>query len=244
MKSIRRTIYTIVSKPIDRTQFLLGKYFGLLLTIYVNVAIMTLFFFTAIYFYNAIDPKVLQVHYDELAKSGFDLRSFSMTQYYITSFIGALGKSFATMTGLYQNPLTEHLMKVILLNGFELAIIVSFAVLFSSFSTPILSAFLTLMTFLAGRGNDDIFRYALKLETKITNLAATGGADTATTIKYYMAWLISHLMPNLSIFHRVHDAIYEADGVQIHFVDILYGFCYPAAILIIASMIFRQRNFK
>ncbi|MFH0793744.1 MAG: ABC transporter permease subunit, partial [bacterium] len=28
----KKTIYTIVSKPIDRHQFLLGKYFGLLLT--------------------------------------------------------------------------------------------------------------------------------------------------------------------------------------------------------------------
>lgn len=37
----RRTIYTIISKPIHRFQFILGKYLGLCLTLFVNVAIMT-----------------------------------------------------------------------------------------------------------------------------------------------------------------------------------------------------------
>jgi ABC-type transport system involved in multi-copper enzyme maturation permease subunit len=37
----RRTIYTIISKPIHRSQFVLGKYLGLVLTLFVNVIIMT-----------------------------------------------------------------------------------------------------------------------------------------------------------------------------------------------------------
>ncbi|MFQ5848825.1 MAG: ABC transporter permease [Candidatus Methylomirabilales bacterium] len=37
----RRTIYTVISKPIHRGQFILGKYLGLILTLFVNVAIMT-----------------------------------------------------------------------------------------------------------------------------------------------------------------------------------------------------------
>jgi ABC-type transport system involved in multi-copper enzyme maturation permease subunit len=37
----RRTIYTLVSKPIRRHQFLLGKYLGILQTLFVEVAIMT-----------------------------------------------------------------------------------------------------------------------------------------------------------------------------------------------------------
>jgi len=36
----RRTIYTILSKPMTRAEFLLGKYFGLVLTIWIQVAIM------------------------------------------------------------------------------------------------------------------------------------------------------------------------------------------------------------
>ena len=38
----RRTIYTIIAKPIRRYQFILGKYLGLLATILVNVAAMAL----------------------------------------------------------------------------------------------------------------------------------------------------------------------------------------------------------
>lgn len=36
----RRTIYTILSKPISRAEFLLGKYLGLVATIWLQVAIM------------------------------------------------------------------------------------------------------------------------------------------------------------------------------------------------------------
>ncbi|HXF91776.1 MAG TPA: ABC transporter permease [Nitrospiraceae bacterium] len=36
----RRTVYTIMARPISRTQFLLGKYAGLVLTLSVNVLIM------------------------------------------------------------------------------------------------------------------------------------------------------------------------------------------------------------
>lgn len=40
----RRTVYTIMARPISRTQFLLGKYLGLALTLLVNVAIMSAVF--------------------------------------------------------------------------------------------------------------------------------------------------------------------------------------------------------
>ncbi len=36
----RRTVYTIMARPISRVQFLLGKYFGLIVTLLVNVLIM------------------------------------------------------------------------------------------------------------------------------------------------------------------------------------------------------------
>jgi ABC-type transport system involved in multi-copper enzyme maturation permease subunit len=45
----KRTIYTIVSKPVARWQFLLGKYLGLLLTILVEVAAMSAIFFVIAY---------------------------------------------------------------------------------------------------------------------------------------------------------------------------------------------------
>jgi ABC-type transport system involved in multi-copper enzyme maturation permease subunit len=46
----RRTIYNIVSKPVSRAEFILGKYAGLLLTLLVNIAIMTAGFYLALAF--------------------------------------------------------------------------------------------------------------------------------------------------------------------------------------------------
>jgi ABC-type transport system involved in multi-copper enzyme maturation permease subunit len=47
----RRTIYTLLAKPISRGEFLVGKYLGLMLTILLNVALMAavLFSLTLIY---------------------------------------------------------------------------------------------------------------------------------------------------------------------------------------------------
>jgi ABC-type transport system involved in multi-copper enzyme maturation permease subunit len=44
----RRTIYNILSKPVTRAEFILGKYAGLLLTLFVNTAIMTAGFYLAL----------------------------------------------------------------------------------------------------------------------------------------------------------------------------------------------------
>jgi ABC-type transport system involved in multi-copper enzyme maturation permease subunit len=48
----RRTIYTIMARPISRTCFILGKYFGLALTLLVNVAIMMAVFLVTLWLYH------------------------------------------------------------------------------------------------------------------------------------------------------------------------------------------------
>ena len=45
----RRTIYNILSKPVARYEFLIGKYLGLLLTLFVNTAVMTAGFYAALF---------------------------------------------------------------------------------------------------------------------------------------------------------------------------------------------------
>ena len=48
----RRTVYTIMARPISRTSFILGKYAGLALTLFVNVAIMLAVFLMTLWFYR------------------------------------------------------------------------------------------------------------------------------------------------------------------------------------------------
>jgi Cu-processing system permease protein len=49
----RRSIYSLLVKPISRPQFLLGKFFGLLLTLLVNVLIMTAVLYVVLWAYTA-----------------------------------------------------------------------------------------------------------------------------------------------------------------------------------------------
>ena len=46
----RRTIYSILSKPVRRAEFIIGKYAGLLLTIAINASIMTAGFYLALFY--------------------------------------------------------------------------------------------------------------------------------------------------------------------------------------------------
>ena len=48
----KRTIYTLLSKPIQRYQFLLGKYLGLLLTLFVMLVLMVLIFLVLLLLHN------------------------------------------------------------------------------------------------------------------------------------------------------------------------------------------------
>lgn len=58
----RRTIYSILSKPVSRVEFIIGKYFGLLITLAVNTAIMTLGFYGALFYQkHRLEPSDLIV---------------------------------------------------------------------------------------------------------------------------------------------------------------------------------------
>lgn len=49
----RRTIYTILSKPVSRSEFLLGKYVGLVFTVWMLHVVMGVFFVATSVFYGA-----------------------------------------------------------------------------------------------------------------------------------------------------------------------------------------------
>ncbi len=47
----RKTVYTIVSKPIKRYEFIISKYLGLILTIFINVVLMLIILLVILKFY-------------------------------------------------------------------------------------------------------------------------------------------------------------------------------------------------
>lgn len=55
----RKTIFTILAKPVDRLHFILGKFFGIILTVFVNVFMMGLVF---LIFYYAKQHHKIDAH--------------------------------------------------------------------------------------------------------------------------------------------------------------------------------------
>jgi ABC-type transport system involved in multi-copper enzyme maturation permease subunit len=48
----KRTIFTLISKPIHRYEFLLGKFFGLILTLFIMLACMSVIFLALVFFHT------------------------------------------------------------------------------------------------------------------------------------------------------------------------------------------------
>jgi ABC-2 family transporter protein len=60
----RRSIYSLLSKPVSRPQFIAGKYAGLVLTLAVNVAVMTLALYTVLGYMTWTAPAGLKSAWD------------------------------------------------------------------------------------------------------------------------------------------------------------------------------------
>lgn len=245
----RKTIYTIVSKPIDRTQFILGKFFGLLFTIYVNIAIMTFVLFAVLYFRDVTQYDVMSKAIWQHDAAGKYVQTMPTWLYYLKALGGSAGKSVATMTGLYIVPLTAGLMKVVLLSALGLSIITAFAIFYSTFSTPTLSAVFTFLTFVIGSLCEDIMRFADKIAEAAGGVAALAGPEA---LKYWFCRVAVLIVPNLAYFDRRMEAVYGAPDVTaamtgpplLDWQTVLYGIAYTGAILCLACLIFRRRNFK
>ena len=53
----KRSIYTIISLPIKRTEYLIGKFIGLILLLFISIIILSIFSFIAVYFTGLLYPQ-------------------------------------------------------------------------------------------------------------------------------------------------------------------------------------------
>ncbi len=60
----RRSIYGLLAKPMTRPQLILGKFFGLTLTLAVNVVVMTAALYLVLAVYNLLTPAHLRATWD------------------------------------------------------------------------------------------------------------------------------------------------------------------------------------
>ena len=128
------------------------------------------------------------------------------------------------------DPLVLSIWPAVLLIFVELMIIVAVALLFSSFSSPALSALLTFAVFVIGHFSADMKLLA---------------ASTGTTAAKIFFGVLYYLLPNLSHYTVITDAGHGiAPAPAAVAVAVLYAFVYIAVLLAASILIFNRRNFK
>jgi ABC-type transport system involved in multi-copper enzyme maturation permease subunit len=175
----RRTIYTILAKPISRSQFILGKYLGLIITLGVNLVIM------------------------------FDVFVFTLW--------------------MTQVPITMVLVQAVALMMVEFLVVTATALFFSTFSTPTLSAALTLGLYFIGHLTSDLKALAEKSSSEVTKAVMTA---------------LYYLCPNLEVLNIKGQAVSGVSLAWSYQVSAtLYGLLYASLLLAGAAAIFQKRDF-
>lgn len=177
----KRTVYSIFSKPVGRGEFIVGKYLGLCMTLFVNVAVMGVGVTLALLYVGG------------------------------SSFVGGVWTA-------------------VLLIFLELTIVTAVAILFSSFSTPALSALLTLFVFMIGH-----------FSASLRDLGQHMGSTSARV--FFEA--IYYLLPNFSHFSFITEASNKMTPSPAMIGGaLLYAILYNAILLTATVLIFSRRNFK
>jgi ABC-type transport system involved in multi-copper enzyme maturation permease subunit len=93
----KRSIYSLLSKPITRPQLLLGKYAGLLLTLAVNLAVMALALYAVLAYMSWGASAGLIASWERPATDPLLLRAFFLT-FVELAFVTAIALFFSTFS--------------------------------------------------------------------------------------------------------------------------------------------------
>ena len=178
----KRTLYTVLSRPVQRWEFIIGKFFGLAGTLVVNTFFMAIGVFAALLYVS---------------------RHFQKADAWV-------------LVALYFIVL-------------QLVILTALALLFSSFSSPLLSAVFAFSLFVIGSFAEDLRGFA-GLTQGVTCWLATGAA---------------YLVPNLSSLNVINSVAHEQSiSGHLIFYNTAYALVYAAMALCGAVLVFQRRNLK
>ena len=178
----KKTLYTVLSRPVRRWEFIVGKFFGLAGTLLVNT------FFMAIGVFGAL----LYVSHHLHAPDAWVL----IAVYFIV---------------------------------LQFLMITALALLFSSFSSPLLSAIFAFALFIIGTFAEDLRGFA----------ALTSG------IARWIATALAYVIPNFSALNVI-GSVAHGQPVSGHLIlyNSIYALFYAAMALTGAVLIFEHRNLK
>ena len=178
----KRTLYTVLSRPVRRWEFIIGKFFGLAGTLVVNTFFMAIGVFGALLYvahkFERPDALIL------------------LALYFIV---------------------------------LQFLIICALALLFSSFSSPLLSAVFAFSLFVIGSFAEDL----------------RGFASMAHGVARWLATGAAYLVPNFSAFNVISSIAHgQPVAAQLILHNSLYALVYSAMALSGAVLIFERRNLK
>jgi ABC-type transport system involved in multi-copper enzyme maturation permease subunit len=179
----KRTLYALLAKPVHRWQFLLGKFFGLLLTLFVNLIAMSAGLFAAMLYVK---------------------RSLIRSDAVI-------------LIAIY----------FILL---KLALVVALALLFSCYTTQLLSILFTAGLYVSGL-------FVKEMRTMHNEM-------TSHALTVFLRWL-SYALPNFENFDVMGAAAHgRAIPGSLVLQNTGYALLYCAIVLVLASAVFSRKNLK
>ena len=189
----RRSIYALLAKPMSRTELLLGKFFGLVATLAVNVAVMTAALVVVLAVYAWLTPAELRASWESSATD-------------------------------------PAIVVVAVLILAELAVVTAIAILFSTFTSPVLAAAFTVGLVIAGQFGADLKNFEQVVESRPVAWMARG---------------LYYVLPNLAPFD-VKSQVVHAQPIAASYVGLTlaYGALYVGALLTMASLFFSRRDFK
>lgn len=197
------------------------SFFGVLIAIFVGIGLV----------YKEIDRKTI---YNILSKP-IHRAEFLFGKYMgllCTISVNVLLMTAGLFVTLYymNGGIAWHLLPAIVLIFLELMIITSMAILFSTFSTPTLSAIFTLATYIIGHLTEDLVRLGEKTESNLIK--------GITRFIYYV-------LPNLENFNIKGQVVHNITIENSYYIHVLvYFLLYLGTIILISISIFSKREFQ
>jgi Cu-processing system permease protein len=229
----RKTLYVILPKPIRRHEFLLGKYFGIVLTVAVFVAIMGAVQLSVSTFQLAgpIVPLLAAVPglLGVLGVVMYFARDRTAVVVPWSLFALVVASSVAARAGVALVPVLAQL----LLTLGEVLVLCAVALMFSAFSTPFLTALFTTGVWLVGRSADLMVQMKSKMLPEL--------------VRDVLRELV-RVWPNFNLFvpgsHTLTGAGDALGGPSAYVASSMgYAVLYSALLLAFAAWVFRKRDF-
>jgi len=228
----QKTLFPILARPLSRSEFLVGKYLGMLLTLVVFIALDA----SAVLFilarhggrsFVAIGAAVFGIV--AIAALGAWKRSSMRTYGPIAWALVALIVSAALASGA-----TDDRRLVLVssaLSLFEVMIVCAVAMLFSAFTSPFLTAVFTFGIFIVGREADTLARLPIKVFGPVLK---------------QLGIVLSKVVPNLQVYVPPRSLLTgEAPGVSLGaYVGLgaLQALAWSVGLIAAAHFIFRKRD--